>query len=257
MVHFGDKDHLEIALIKAILFHVILFILFYGVSQFLGFDDLKPVSIKDVEVIKSAVRIDIVAMPKLTVKELKKVNLSTTEKEPVEVKEEPKLNETSKVEFKKKAKKIDVNNLLKNFSQKKVIKKKVKTKKDKPKVDPTELRKIILEGNKVSQGSSTTGESVDDESQAFISYVQSLPDQVKPHWKLPSYLMDKGLRCRVRIFLDKNGKILKSLILESSGEQEYDAKALDAVKNSSPFTPPKKGFLGRAIGGDIVLGFPL
>ncbi len=258
MLALASKDNLEKALLKALFLHVFILALIYALSHFIDLGELKPITTQDIEVINSAVRIDIVSMPKLTIKELKKVDLSQTIVTPEkEVKEEKAANETSEIEFKKKAKKIDVNNLLKDFSKKNVIKKLKKTDTKKPIIDNSELQKIILEGNKVSQGSSTTGDSIDQANQAYVRYVQKLPDRVKPHWKLPSYLLDRNLRCRVRIFLDRNGKILKSQVIESSGEEEFDAKALEAVKQSSPLPAPEKEFLGRAIGGDIILGFPL
>ena len=255
MHYFDELENDNSAVVKAIVFHAILVAIVATSSQFMEFGELDLNLDEEPEVISSAVRIDVVAMPKLTLQELKKVDAIEAKPLEEEPKEESPANETSKVEFKKEEKKINVNNLLKDFSQKNVVKK-IPKKKDKE-IDKSALRKIILEGNKVSQGSSTTGESIDQANQAFVSYMQGLPDKVRPNWKLPSYLMGTNLRCRVRIFLDANGNIIKTQIFESSGEPEFDAKALEALKQSSPLPRPSKEFLSKAIGGAIILGFPL
>ena len=255
MYYFDELENDNSAVVKALAFHIVLVGLIYLASSYIELGEFEFAPTEEPEVISSAVRIDVVAMPKLTLQELKQINASQTE--PVEdiPKEESPSNETSKVEFKKEEKKIDVSNLLKDFSQKNVIKK-IPKKKERV-IDKSALRKIILEGNKVSQGSSTTGESLDQANQAFVSYMQGLPDQVRPYWKLPSYLMDRSLRCRVRIFLDANGNIIRTQIFETSGVPEFDAKALEALKKSSPLPKPSKEYLTKAIGGAIILGFPL
>ena len=255
MHYFNRLEDGNEAFAKAAFFHFALIGFIYLFSNYikLGEVDYRPT--QDPEVINSAVRIDIVAMPKLTLQELKQIDVSQATPVKEEPAEESKSNETSEVEFKKEAKKIDVNNLLKNFSEKNVVKK-IKKKKEKE-IDQKALQNIILEGNKVSKGSSTTGESIAEANQAFVAYVQSLPDKVRPNWTLPSYLKDSDLRCRVRIFLDANGKIIRTQIFESSGDTEFDAKALEALKKSSPLPRPDQKFLSRAIGGDVTLGFPL
>lgn len=255
MHYFDQLENSNQAYVKAVLFHLGMVLGMFAISQYMDFGKLDYKPIKNPEIITSAVRIDIVAMPKLTVQELKKLNITQTTPEQEAPKEESKSNETSKVEFKKVEKKIDVNNLLKNFSQKNIVK---KTQKKEKEVDKSALRQIILEGNKVSQGSSATGESISQANQAYVAYVQSLPDKVRPNWKLPSYLKDnENLRCRIRIFLDPSGNIIKTQIVESSGDKEFDAKALQAVRLSSPLPKPSQEFMSKAIGGNITLGFPL
>lgn len=255
MHYFSEFENSNQFYVKAVFFHLGLVFLLFGISHYFELGDFDYEPIQNPEVITSAVRIDIVAMPKLTVQELKKLNITQTTTEQETPKEESKSNETSKIEFKKEEKKIDVNNLLKDFSEKNVVK---KTKVKENEIDKSALRKIILEGNKVSQGSSATGDSIAQANAAFVSYVQSLPDRVRPNWKLPSYLKDnEKLRCRIRIFLDPSGKIIKTQVVESSGDSEFDSKALDAVRKSSPLPKPSQEFMSKAIGGNITLGFPL
>lgn len=222
----------------------------------LDFTDLK-IKNENVELINSAVRVDIVDMPKLTVQELKKIKYVPPS--PVEVqkvdKEPQKVNETSKVEFKKVSKnKVDLTNLLSNLSQKNLPQKKVK----KPnKMDQKVLRSLILEGNKVSKGSSVVGDKTAVSEQAFVAYLQGLPQAIRPNWKLPSYLLDQNLRCRIKIFIGSGGKLLKTQMYESSGVPEFDQKALSAVNLSAPYPAPPEDIRLRVSSGEVIIGFPL
>lgn len=253
MYYFEQTDHIKKYLTYAVLFHVILFAIAYSSSFIFKFKPLKIEVNKNVEMIQSAVRVDVVGLPKHTLKELEKMDLATVQETTPKEESNQKNNETSKVEFKQTKKKISMKNLLSRYSQKKVVK---KTKKQK-KLKVNNLNKIILEGNRISQGSSTTGETISEAQQAFYRYVQALPDRVRPQWKLPSYLIDKDLRCRVRIFLTSSGKIARLEVFESSGDEEYDQKAIAAIKKSAPFPKPKGTILPRIVAGDVILGFPL
>jgi TonB family protein len=71
-----------------------------------------------------------------------------------------------------------------------------------------------------------------------------------------SFLLDKKLKCRIRIWIAMNGSVTRAEIYEPSGDNEYDQRALDAVRATS-FPPLSAEFGRRAINGDILLGFPL
>ena len=89
------------------------------------------------------------------------------------------------------------------------------------------------------------------------SYIEQLPVHVRPYWKLPSYLMNKNLKCRVRIFLTRKGRLIKIELFESSGSLEYDKRALAAVKRSDPFPSLPSEIQELGVNGSILLGFPL
>lgn len=255
MHYFEKEDSLNRYLSYAAATHVLVLLIFIGLNILFVFQPLK-IEIKekrDVTTIKTAVRVDVVGLPRHTLKELEKINLAAVNSD--DTKDEPSKgvnNETSKVEFKQAKKKLDMKSLLSGYSNKKVVKAK---KRKNLKVN--NLKNIILEGNKISQGSSTTGDMIDEAQADFVRYVQALPDRVRPNWRLPSYLMERDLRCRIRIYVAANGKLTKIEIYESSGDQEYDQKALQAVKSSSPFPKPDKKILTRVVAGDVILGFPL
>lgn len=248
----------------AIAFHILLIVLGIGVTRLMELDIFKIKSEPtNLEIIQSSVRIDVVAMPKFTVQELKKMKVTepVIEEKGEEVKEKAKEDviKPDDIVIEKQEPKLDLNNLLSNLSKKEKKVKIIKGKKtgELDSKSKKELRNLILEGNKVSAGTSTVGDSLAVEKTMFNDYVSALPNMVRPYWKLPSYLMDQGLQCRIRVFIASNGKILNTEIYESSGNSEFDKKALNSLKQISSFPQPQSEITARLASGAVVLGFPL
>jgi colicin import membrane protein len=221
----------------------------------------------DVEVIRASVRVDVVGMPKFTVQELKKMQA-----EPVP-QNEPEIAKGSKVETKTetedvikkddlviqeegKKKKSSFLNILNDYSAKKVAPK-VREKGTAAGTGNKNLESLVLEGNRLSKGSALVGDYSDEQNSEFSSYVQSLPGVIRPFWKLPSFLMDKNLRCRIKIYLSPVGDVLKLEVQESSGNEEFDARAVKAIKEAAPFPKPQEVVGARLANSGIILGFPL
>jgi len=227
----------------------------------------------DLEIIKSAVRVDVVGMPKFTLKELRELQKNL-----------PKPVEAAKVEIKKtvnqsikdtpdqikkddliiqeKASKSDKSkksfmNLISNYSAKTIQGKKEAVKGNQI-GDSSSLGSLIIEGNRLSKGTALVGEYSDEENSEFSNYVQTLPEVIRRFWKLPSYLMDQNLKCRIKIYLSMSGKLVKLEIHESSGQAEFDARAESAIRNASSYFPvPVESISDRVASSGIVLGFPL
>mgnify|MGYP000490873941 CR=1 FL=1 len=123
--------------------------------------------------------------------------------------------------------------------------------------DSGELKNLILAGNKISQGTAVTGNGGNNDGGPFVDYISQLPEQVRVYWKLPSYLMNKNLKARVRVYVGSTGQLLRAEIFESSGSPEYDQRAIEAIKASAPFPVPEQNIQSRLSKGDVVLGFPL
>lgn len=245
-------------------FHVgligILFAL--GIVQKTLLDKIKK---DNIILIESSVRVDVVAMPRMTLKELEAAQVqdsaAATKSKAPEVKEE---TPDTKNTFMKKGKSFA--DLMKNLSKKDVGAKKGKTKvKNRPKGKGdslsdsarADLKSLVLAGNKISEGTAVSGSGSSARSEGFVRYVQNIPVHVRPQWTLPSYLMDKDLKCRIRIYIGNDGRLLKAEIFESSGNDEYDGRALRAVKISAPFPTPESKIAKSLSRGDLVLGFPL
>jgi TonB family protein len=68
--------------------------------------------------------------------------------------------------------------------------------------------------------------------------------------------LEKDLRCRIKIFLSTEGKLLKLEILESSGVSEFDSRAETAIRDST-FPKPSEEVGLRLTQSGIILGFPI
>jgi len=222
----------------------------------------------DVEIIRSSVRVDVVGMPKFTIQELKKMEAQPiVEKEPEVakgVKEETKpetedvIKKDDLVIQEQGKKKTNFLNILNEASKEKVTATKVEKKGAKTGTGNKNLDSLIIEGNRLSKGSALVGDYTDEQNSEFSAYVQNLPGIIRPFWKLPSYLLEKNLRARIKVFLSPEGKLLKTEVNESSGDDEFDARALSAIKSGSVnFPKPSPEVGARLTNSGIILGFPL
>ena len=259
-------EYSEVPLSKSILTssaaHFLLILLLFVLGLIQG-KILDNVVKENLILVESSVRVDVVAMPRMTKKELEAMQLpqggAKGEEGSVEESQAPDTKNT----FLKKGKSFA--DLLKDISKKDVAKKKQKGKKGDTKSGKegldnksrSDLRDLVLAGNKISKGTSLTGGSQAVKSVGFVKYIQAIPAHVRPKWTLPSYLLNQELKCRIRIYIGENGKLLKAEIFESSGNSEYDQRALSAVKRSTPFPSPEKEIVSNLNRGELVLGFPL
>lgn len=248
-----DEYSLKPYLIKAIIFHVLLVLIAFIINLIWGlnlFDFARSKS--DVEIIQSAVRVDVVGMPKFTIQELKKLEVAPVTKGVEEAKPEPVAPAKEDVAD------TSFSSFLSDYSKKKVkTAPKQKAQGNESAIDQAKLKSLVIEGNKVAEGTSLVGDSLKQEMTAYTAYVGNLPNLVRPHWKLPTYLMDKDLKARVRVFISSTGEVIKTEIYQSSGTSEFDQRALRAVNAAAPFPVPTNEIRTRLSSGDVILGFPL
>ncbi len=240
------------------------FIIFIGIFSMKSLYPVFKIDNKlKINVLQSTVKVDVVGMPKNTLKELRQLSQNTgawNKKKMFEVK---KSANTNKIEYLKPKERKNFMSMLQQLSSKKDEKSKM-DKKNKPtkknRFDrnmKSKLRKLVLSGNKVSKGNSLVGINSQEVMDSFNKYVMALPDIIKRHWKLPQFLLEQTLQCRIQLFLTRGGQILKVEIFESSGNSEYDHFALSSIKKSAPFPEVDDSILHRISRGDIILGFPL
>lgn len=218
----------------------------------------------NIKLVQSSVRVDMVSMPKLTFKELQALESTPVETQgngKVETSEPKEVVADNEEAFEKAKSKVSFNDLLNKYKNTNTQKSKNAKDEGKGKGNldqgvKNSLKDLVLAGNKLSQGTAYTGGRGGNGEVANV-YLGRLPEHVRPLWKLPSFLMNKDLRCRIRVFLSANGSILNAIVFESSGDKEYDKRALDAVKSASPFPPLPTELVSSGAKGEIVLGFPL
>jgi len=237
-------------------------------AYFAGSTILKIFNVNDnVEIIHSSVRVDIVGMPKFTVKELREMQAEPVAKPEPEVqgaKAETKVQDEAPdvikkddlvIQEKSNKKKTSFMNLITDYSSKKVAPS--ENKKGKQKSINKDLDSLIIEGNRLSKGSALVGEYSDAEASELSAYVQTLPELVRVHFKLPSYLLSQNLHCKIAVYLSATGNVLRTNLLESSGQSEYDARADKAIRDASPFPKPSVSLGPKLPNSGIVLKFPL
>lgn len=252
---------------KSFGFHAVFILLALGLSYFQWAQGEKQRKL-NVKLVESSVRVDVVAMPEKTFQELKALQAAGNIEPAVKV--EPEVGKDTKPdtpdtgdEFLEKKKKVNFSDMLKQYSKDNVEKaKKVKNKGDKAKsgLDKKALANLsglIKKGNKVQSGQALVGSGGSGNLTELQEYAAQLPGIIKPYWKLPSYLIDQNLQCRVKVFINNRGEVVRAEIFEKSNDPEYDERALNAVRAASPFPVPSQKITSRTLRGDILLGFPL
>ena len=233
-------------------------------------------------IIREYVQVDLVGMPKLTKKELEKLpnQINHDAKIVKKLKNVSEVNETKAFdnkgnsgdrvssddnrELNKKSPRTDLTNFLSSMAQKKIVKRAKSSGKGKKKESGgkygqklNRLERLALEGNTLSKGSVAVGNNVGFSSDDYQIYLSSIPSQVRPYWKIPSYLSGKQLKARVKIRIDSVGRIISMDVIESSGVEEFDQRALASIKSVKMFSAPSKSISEFLAIKGVVLGFPL
>lgn len=242
---------------KSIFIHMIVVAAMFAYS--LKFESIKKENLKLVE---ASMRVDVVAMPEFTIQEIRE-SIEQVESEP-EAKSgvDNSVPEDEAFLREKENKKKNFMNLLKDLGKKKTTKTKKKPKKKSTnKVPSDQIRKnfkeIIMKGNKLNQGGLNASRSSSVDLGVLEEYSLSVKDAVRRYWNLPRYLKEMELQCRVRVYISKTGRLLRANVFESSGNSEYDKRALKAVKDAGQFPTAPEEIRGAILDGRIILGFPL
>ena len=244
--------------------HALIVVLAYLYSSLVMESDTpNVVDTSKTRIVGKAIRVDMVAMPKLTIQELKQMNDAapgTPEPKPV-IKEAAKGGDENTV-FQKEGKVESFADRLKALSKRKtknakVVKKKKKAEVGNEGISGTRLKKILALGNKISTGESLVGLGNGNSGDLFDQYAIQITDFVRSKWRLPAYLGDKDLRCTIQVFISASGKLLNTKIIKTSGNSDYDNFALGAIKAVGFFPKPDTAISRRVVSGEIALGFPL
>lgn len=271
--HYNDERELQLFFLLSLILHGIFVMLLIGANWIFGWvgPSLRE---ENIAIVEGSVRVDVVAMPRLTVKELQSLSQMAArsgsapaapkvESKPEEQAPVPKVADDSKAPVLE-TKSESAMDVLKRTAARRLK----TTQNSAPVAESSEssglseaeqarLRQLVIAGNRLSEGSSIVGSGQGAEMTAFNAYILALPDLVRVHWKLPSFLSEQDLRARIRIYLRANGELIRTEVFESSGNQEYDKRAREAVERAAPFPAMEEGVARRASRGDIVLGFPL
>ena len=86
-------------------------------------------------------------------------------------------------------------------------------------------------------------------------YFTTIKDLVRTYWQVPTWLKSEGLNTEITIRIGINGELTDIQVTKTSGNTDFDKLAYQAVKNSSPFTPPPPSVKDLVDNG-VVLSFP-
>lgn len=87
-------------------------------------------------------------------------------------------------------------------------------------------------------------------------YLQLIDQSIKQHWLLPQWLINKPLQAKVLVKFTKDGEIISSQILSSSGNNSYDQYCLQAIDKAMPFPKVPDKFSEKFSVDGVVIGFP-
>lgn len=114
------------------------------------------------------------------------------------------------------------------------------------------LPKGPIKGRIISAGSALTGLDRLDAN----NYLQNLDQQIKQHWTLPQWLINKPLKAQVLVKIDSNGRLISKSIVASSRNTTYDNYCLQAVEEAAPFPNVPEKFSEKFSIEGIIIGFP-
>ncbi len=69
------------------------------------------------------------------------------------------------------------------------------------------------------------------------AYYNRLWEHVNSHWGIPPGLKGRGLSVILSVVIDRNGRILRRVVEESSGSPPFDESALRALERAQPLPP--------------------
>jgi TonB family protein len=71
-------------------------------------------------------------------------------------------------------------------------------------------------------------------------YLNQVERRIMAVWSLPAN--SRGVKVVLRINLEESGRVSDVRVEKSSGDEKFDASAIQAVRRASPFPPPPKSF---------------
>ena len=110
----------------------------------------------------------------------------------------------------------------------------------------------LIAGHKVTSGNSLTGIP----RLEYDRYGAELKARVLANWAVPAWLAESDYSARVRVWLDESGRVTKKQIIRSSGNDVFDAAALESVDKSDPFPAPPDNLRGVLAAEGFTLGLP-
>jgi colicin import membrane protein len=125
--------------------------------------------------------------------------------------------------------------------------------------DDTKPRKTaasatLIKGNKISKGSSLSGDARESD---VANYFDSVRDRLQNNWEIPIWFKNQGISAKVQIFIDRSGRLRNFRFIKPSGNAQFDDAVKRTISESQPFPLPPDDVVSTVMVDGILVGFPL
>lgn len=111
-----------------------------------------------------------------------------------------------------------------------------------------------IQGNRISKGTSLSGDARESDQPTYLDQVR---DRLQENWSLPVWLARQKLSATVQIWIDARGRLTNVRFIKPSGNTQFDEAVRRTLLQSEPFPPPTAAFTQLARVDGILVGFPL
>ncbi len=141
------------------------------------------------------------------------------------------------VEKRKKTKRIE-KKIAKIPSKKKILEEVLKEIEKKAKIEEKYEEVVSKEIAEIEKKITTGSVKEEGESSKLLVYKEVVKEVIKKNWRLvPSKEFEK-LSAEVKLFIDKNGKILDFFFVKRSGNREFDSSVIKAIEETKRLPAP-------------------
>ncbi len=235
-------------------------------NRLLGWDSEREARLKMNQMAKTAIRVDVVNLPKLKLSELSKIDLTeeivpeskieTVEKvkTPTEVSKGTMVDKTqSSVEVAPTAPNTASKNRLKALRDSLKAEQRRKELAEELKAGAQKKSgRAELAGNILSEGYSLTGDLA-TEQDAFQGKIQA---HLLKNWSVPAWMNASTLKSIVLLKVAPDGRIIEKQFLKRSGDAVFDAAVERAVELSDPLPAPPESLRRNFLEEGIECSFP-
>lgn len=116
------------------------------------------------------------------------------------------------------------------------------------------LKKFKYKGDKISKGQEVDGKILENpiEEQYFVA----IRNHINLYWNLPQELADENFKAKVYVVVNEEGKVLNWKIVQSSGNEDFDARVMETIQRASPLPKAPTHKLQRNMAAGVVFNFP-
>ena len=247
---------------------LVVFLLSALIERIAGNDAATEAKLRAQREVRSAIRVDMVDLPKLKLTDLQNVDLTKevdsnagAEKKPEEAAPSP----TAMIDKTKTPPKEDPKKVAKDSESGKKAHDRIKELQERMRGEQRRREMIAklkagksgegrqaLGGNIVSEGYSTSGDVATD----VDVYNGKARAHVQRHWNVPGWMQASKLRARILVKIAPDGRVVSKDFLTRSGNVEFDHYVDRSIEMADPFPAPPETLKRTYMEDGVEWGFP-